>query len=247
MAHQPHEKCDVIFHYVPIAWVSVQVLVQSFYSCDMPFIFKTAMPNLHVFFFTWHVCHSGMPFIFKTAMPNLHVFSLYMACMRLWHAIHFQDNHAKPACFFLYMACMHVHYMEFFFALACGLQLFCCHFVAMQRAHGDSQHTWVTWTYMSCMIFADWASSSPKQLHVYWKLGLSLICCYLFFIYHGHIRRQCPFRSIHAAMEGIWRFLPWWSPTWSLLTMWCCWVYRWILDMVLEVKWKKPEDRKSVV
>ena len=25
------------------------------------------------FFFTWHVCHSGMPFIFETAMPNLHV------------------------------------------------------------------------------------------------------------------------------------------------------------------------------
>ena len=30
------------------------------------------------------------------------------------------------------------------------------------------------------MIFAAWASPSPKQLHVYWKLGLSLICCYLF-------------------------------------------------------------------
>jgi hypothetical protein len=190
-----------------------------------------------------------------------------MACMPLWHAIHFQDSHAKPACFFPFtwhvcdcdmpfifkitMPNLHVFFFTWhacmfitwnvFFALACGLQLFCCHFVAMQRAHGDSQHTWVTWTYMSCMIFADWASSSPKQLHVYWKLGLSLICCYLFFIYHGHIRRQCPFRSIHAAMEGIWRFLPWWSPTWSLLTMWCCWVYRWILDMVLEVKWKKPE------
>ena len=30
------------------------------------------------------------------------------------------------------------------------------------------------------MIFADWVSPSPKLLHVYWKLGLSLICCYLF-------------------------------------------------------------------
>ena len=25
-------------------------------DCDMPFIFKITMPNLHVFFFTWHAC-----------------------------------------------------------------------------------------------------------------------------------------------------------------------------------------------
>ena len=224
----------------PLLWCLCRFLFKVFITATCHSFSRQPGQTCMFFFFTWHVCHSGMPFIFKTAMPNLHVFSLYMACMRLWHAIHFQDNHAKPACFFLYMACMHVHYMECFFCQACGLQLFCCHFVAMHRAHGDSQHTWATWTYISCMIFVDWASSSPKQLHVYWKLGL-IDLLLLFFTYHGHIRCQCPFRSIHAAMEGIWRFLPWWSPTWSLLTMWCCGVYRWILDMVLEVTWKKPK------
>ena len=89
----------------------------------MPFIFKTAMPNLHVFFpFTWHVCDCDTPFIFKITMPNLHVF-------------------------FLYMACMHVHYMEcFFFAKPVGynfsvaILLPCTEHMGIPNIHEPHEH-----------------------------------------------------------------------------------------------------------
>lgn len=67
--------------------------VMSFFTmfpllgCLCRFLFKV---------FITVTCHSLSRQPGQTCMR----FFLYMACMPLWHAIHFQDSHAKPAWFF---------------------------------------------------------------------------------------------------------------------------------------------------
>ena len=126
------------------------------------------------FFFTWHVCHSGMPFIFKTAMPNLHVFPLYMACMRLWHAIHFQDNHAKPACFFFtWHACMFITWKVFFakpvgYNFSVAILLPCTEHMGIPNIHESHEHIFHAWFLLTGLAQAPSCCRCTGSLGSHW-------------------------------------------------------------------------------
>lgn len=83
------------------------------------------------------------------------------------------------------------------------------------------------------MIFVDWASSSPKQLHVYWKLGL---IDWLLLIFMGTSGANVPSEAYMQQWRESEDFCLGDHPPGAYLQCDAVGVYRWILDMVLEVK-----------
>ena len=115
-------------------------------------------------------CHSFSRQPCQTCM----FFPLYMVCMWLWHAIHFQDNHAKPACFFLYMACMHVHYMEGFFAKPVGynfsvaILLPCTEHMGIPNIHESHEHIFHAWFLLTGLAQAPSSCMCTGSLGSHW-------------------------------------------------------------------------------